>query len=89
VTRATSVAGSQEHGLRVGAGSLHQRSTAPAGKNHGAKAAGVYKGRPASIDVTKVREMKAQGMGASEIAKALRIGRASVYRALGERASPQ
>jgi hypothetical protein len=29
------------------------------------KAAGVYKGRPASIDVTKVREMKAQGMGAS------------------------
>jgi DNA invertase Pin-like site-specific DNA recombinase len=35
-------------------------------------------------DVTKVREMKAQGMGASEIAKALRIGRASVYRALGE-----
>jgi len=49
-----------------------------------AKAAGVYKGRPASIDVTKVREMKAQGMGASEIAKALKIGRASVYRALGE-----
>jgi DNA invertase Pin-like site-specific DNA recombinase len=39
-----------------------------------------------SIDVTKVREMKAEGMGASEIAKALRIGRASVYRALGERA---
>jgi DNA invertase Pin-like site-specific DNA recombinase len=54
-----------------------------------AKAAGVYKGRPASIDVTKVRKMKAQGMGASEIAKALRIGRASVYRALGERAQPQ
>jgi alcohol dehydrogenase (cytochrome c) len=26
---------SQEHGLRVGAGSLHQRRTAPAGKNHG------------------------------------------------------
>jgi hypothetical protein len=35
-----------------------------------AKAAGVYKGRPASIDVTKVRELKALGMGASEIAKA-------------------
>jgi hypothetical protein len=45
-----------------------------------AKAAGVYKGRPASIDVTKVRQLKAQGMGASEIAKALKIGRASVYR---------
>jgi DNA invertase Pin-like site-specific DNA recombinase len=51
-----------------------------------AKAAGVYKGRPASIDATKVRQLKAQGMGASEIAKALKIGRASVYRALGERA---
>src|SRR5271154_2555909 len=50
-----------------------------------AKAAGVYKGRPASIDAAKVRQMKAQGMGASEIAKALKIGRASVYRALEER----
>jgi DNA invertase Pin-like site-specific DNA recombinase len=49
-----------------------------------AKAAGVYKGRPASIDVTRVRQMKARGVGASEIAKALKIGRASVYRALGE-----
>src|ERR1700681_2237389 len=47
-----------------------------------AKAAGVYKGRPASIDATQVRQMKGQGMGASEIAKALKIGRASVYRVL-------
>jgi DNA invertase Pin-like site-specific DNA recombinase len=47
-----------------------------------AKAAGVYKGRPASIDVAQVRAMKAQGLGASEIAKALKIGRASVYRVL-------
>src|ERR1700719_2352909 len=47
-----------------------------------AKAAGVYKGRPASIDAAQVREMKAQGRGASEIAKALKIGRASVYRVL-------
>jgi DNA invertase Pin-like site-specific DNA recombinase len=46
-----------------------------------AKAAGVYKGRPASIDMIKVRGMKAEGMGASEIAKAVRIGRASIYRA--------
>jgi hypothetical protein len=46
--------------------------------------AGVYKGRPASIDATKVRELKAKGLGASETAKALKIGRASVYRALGE-----
>jgi DNA invertase Pin-like site-specific DNA recombinase len=47
-----------------------------------AKAAGVYKGRPATIDLTQVRAMKAQGLGASEIAKALNIGRASVYRLL-------
>jgi DNA invertase Pin-like site-specific DNA recombinase len=47
-----------------------------------AKAAGVYKGRPASIDVARVRELKAQGLGGTEIAKALGIGRASVYRAL-------
>jgi DNA invertase Pin-like site-specific DNA recombinase len=47
-----------------------------------AKAAGVYRGRPASIDATKVRELKQKGLGASEIAKALKIGRASVYRAL-------
>jgi DNA invertase Pin-like site-specific DNA recombinase len=47
-----------------------------------AKAAGIYKGRPPSIDVTKVRDLKKKGLGASEIAKALKIGRASVYRAL-------
>ena len=50
-----------------------------------AKAAGVYKGRPASIDAAQVRELKAQGKGASEIAKALKIGRASVYRVLEAR----
>jgi DNA invertase Pin-like site-specific DNA recombinase len=47
-----------------------------------AKAAGVYKGRQASIDATRVREMKAQGLGATTIAKELGIGRASVYRVL-------
>jgi DNA invertase Pin-like site-specific DNA recombinase len=47
-----------------------------------AKEAGVYKGRPASIDTARVRELKAQGIGPSEIAKRLGIGRASVYRAL-------
>src|SRR5258705_6874010 len=50
-----------------------------------AKAAGVYKGRPPSIDVMKVRDLKEKGLGASEIAKALKIGRASVYRALDAR----
>src|SRR5215469_13378743 len=43
-----------------------------------AKAAGIYKGRPASIDAARVRELKAGGMGPTEIAKALKIGRASV-----------
>jgi DNA invertase Pin-like site-specific DNA recombinase len=49
-----------------------------------AKERGVYKGRPASIDAGKVRELKGQGMRPVEIAKAMGIGRASVYRALGE-----
>jgi DNA invertase Pin-like site-specific DNA recombinase len=47
-----------------------------------AKARGVYQGRKASIDPAKVKELRTQGMGASAIAKALNIGRASVYRAL-------
>ena len=48
-----------------------------------AKAAGVYKGRPPSIEASRVRELKAQGMRPSDIAKALKIGRASIYRVLG------
>jgi DNA invertase Pin-like site-specific DNA recombinase len=47
-----------------------------------AKAAGVYKGRPPSIEASRVRELKAQGMRPVDIAKVLRIGRASVYRVL-------
>jgi DNA invertase Pin-like site-specific DNA recombinase len=47
-----------------------------------AKAEAVYKGRPASIDAARVREMKAQGLGPTAIAKELGIGRASVYRVL-------
>ncbi len=47
-----------------------------------AKAAGVYKGRTATIDAAQVRALKAQGVGPSAIAKRLGIGRASVYRAL-------
>ncbi|MFG1372173.1 recombinase family protein [Xanthobacter oligotrophicus] len=49
-----------------------------------AKAEGVYKGRPASIDADRVRALKAEGVGASDIAKRLGIGRASVYRLLAE-----
>jgi DNA invertase Pin-like site-specific DNA recombinase len=49
-----------------------------------AKVSGIYAGkrRPASIDAARIREMKAQGLGATAIAKALGIGRASVYRVL-------
>jgi len=47
-----------------------------------AKLRGAYKGRPASIDSEKVKSMKAAGMGASQIASELNIGRASVYRLL-------
>src|SRR5215470_14118530 len=45
-----------------------------------AKAKGVYKGRKPSIDRTEIERLKAEGLGASEIAKQLGIGRASVYR---------
>ena len=45
-----------------------------------AKAAGVYKGRRPSIDLAQVEKLKAVGLGATEIAKRLKIGRASVYR---------
>jgi DNA invertase Pin-like site-specific DNA recombinase len=36
-----------------------------------------------SLDAAKIKQMKADGLGASAIAKALKVGRASVYRALG------
>ena len=49
-----------------------------------AKARGVYKGRKRSIDPAKVKQMTADGLGPSAIAKALKIGRASVYRELAD-----
>ena len=47
-----------------------------------AKASGVYKGRKPTVDVERVRSLRAQGLGATEIATKLGIARASVYRAL-------
>ena len=49
-----------------------------------AKGRGVYKGRKPSIDPAEVLRLHtAEGVGATEIAKRLGIGRASVYRVLG------
>jgi DNA invertase Pin-like site-specific DNA recombinase len=47
-----------------------------------AKAEGVYKGRKPSISREKIASLHSEGLGATEIAKRLRIGRASVYRLL-------
>ena len=47
-----------------------------------AKAAGVYKGRPTSIDPAQGQRLKAEGWGPSQIARKLGISRASIYRAL-------
>lgn len=47
-----------------------------------AKDRGVYKGRKRSVDVEKVQSLLAQGMKPTEVSKELKIGRASVYRAM-------
>jgi DNA invertase Pin-like site-specific DNA recombinase len=49
-----------------------------------AKAEGKYKGRAptARAKTPEIRRMRAEGVGASEIARRLRISRARVYRAL-------
>jgi hypothetical protein len=52
-----------------------------------AKAAGVYKGRPPSIDPAVVKRLKEKGARPTEIAKELGIGWASVYRLVGEEPS--
>jgi len=49
-----------------------------------AKALGKYAGRKPSVDKAMVLELKAQGVSPSAIAKQLKIGRASVYRAMAQ-----
>ena len=48
-----------------------------------AKAKSVYtgKGRPRKVGADQIHKLKAEGIGPTEIAKPLGIGRASVYRA--------
>lgn len=47
-----------------------------------AKAEGVYKGRKPSVPVEDVRRLKEEGLNPTQISRQLKIGRASVYRAL-------
>ena len=47
-----------------------------------AKAKGVYKGRPATLDHHKVIELRRGGVGATAIAKQLGCSRAAVYKVL-------
>lgn len=47
-----------------------------------AKAEGRYRGRKASIDPARVKELHQSGLGPAAIAREMKIGRASVYRAL-------
>ena len=49
-----------------------------------AKERGVYTGRKAKINVEKIKKLKAEGMGATAIAKQMKIHRDSVYRLLKE-----
>ena len=52
-----------------------------------AKSRGVYKGRKPHVDVAEIRRLRSHGMGPTDIARALNVGRASVYRALKEHTS--
>ena len=47
-----------------------------------AKAKGIYKGRPATFDRTRIVALRKEGMGATEIAKAVGCKRGNVYKTL-------
>ena len=51
-----------------------------------AKAAGVYKGRPAKLRAERIRELLDMGRTPTETAREIGIGRASVYRVLAKAA---
>ena len=47
-----------------------------------AKAEGVYRGRPSSLDHDKIKELRASGMGATAISKELGCSRGAVYKVM-------
>jgi DNA invertase Pin-like site-specific DNA recombinase len=47
-----------------------------------AKARGVYKGRPVTFDHTKIVALRKEGLGATEIARAVGCNRGNVYKTL-------
>jgi DNA invertase Pin-like site-specific DNA recombinase len=47
-----------------------------------AKARGVYKGRPITFDHSKIVALRKEGLGATEIARAVGCKRGNVYKAL-------
>ena len=47
-----------------------------------AKAKGVYKGRPVTFDSARIVSLRKEGMGATEIAKAVGCKRGNIYKAL-------
>tara|TARA_B100000787_G_scaffold20344_1_gene13908 strand:+ start:376 stop:537 length:162 start_codon:yes stop_codon:yes gene_type:complete len=49
-----------------------------------AKAKGVYKGKPQSMDYDAILPLKSQGIGVNAIAVKMRCSRETVYKALGE-----
>ena len=52
--------------------------------NKEAREKGVYKGRKQTVNVAKIIELASEGLMKTEIAKRLGVGRATVYRALGD-----
>ncbi|RWZ85635.1 MAG: recombinase family protein, partial [Hydrotalea sp. AMD] len=49
-----------------------------------AKAKGVYRGRKKAVDTGKIKELRENGLGPSEIAKQLGISRTTVYRVFSD-----
>jgi DNA invertase Pin-like site-specific DNA recombinase len=54
-----------------------------------AKAKGVYRDRPVTLDHGKIREMRASGMGATAIARAMGYTVQRVYKVLGAQSATQ